>query len=111
MLASVSLGESQLEYDWVVAPGADPRADPPRRIQWRSFEVVPVRLDEESGDLEVTGASGEVCLHKPVAYQVVAGERVTVGFQELLDRCSFTGLNGKRNRAVRLESLTKLLPA
>jgi Beta-propeller repeat len=37
-----------------------------------------VRLDEESGDLEVTGAGGEVRLHKPVAYQVVAGERVTV---------------------------------
>jgi hypothetical protein len=33
------------------------------------------------------------------------------GFQELLDRGSLTGLNGKRNRAVRLEFFPKLLPS
>jgi hypothetical protein len=63
----------QLEYDWVVAPGADPR-----RIQWRLTTDGSLRLDEASGDLELAGAGGEIRLHKPMAYQMVAGQRAAV---------------------------------
>jgi hypothetical protein len=78
----------QLEYDWVVAPGADPRC-----IQWRMTTALPLRLDEASGDLELAGGGDEVRLHKPVAYQVVAGRRVAVEARYALmggDRVSLT---------------------
>jgi len=63
----------QLEYDWVVAPRADPR-----RIQLRLAVVGSLRLDEASGDLKLGEPGGEICLHKPMAYQVMAGQRVAV---------------------------------
>ncbi|MFI5097235.1 MAG: SBBP repeat-containing protein [Candidatus Acidiferrales bacterium] len=59
----------QLEYDFVVAPGADPRA---------------IRLDLEGarhlrisgrGDVVLSVPGGEVLLQKPVVYQIVRGER------------------------------------
>ena len=40
----------QLEYDWVVGPGADPR-----HIKLR-LTAGSLRLDEASGDLELAGA-------------------------------------------------------
>jgi hypothetical protein len=64
---------SQLEYDWVVAPGADPH-----RIQFRLATAGSLRLDEASGDLELAGAGGEIRLHRPMAYQMMAGQRVAV---------------------------------
>ena len=78
----------QLEYDWVVAPGADPR-----RIQLRLATTGSLRLDEASGDLELAGAGGEIRLHKPMAYQMMAGQRVAVEARYTLadsDRVSLT---------------------
>jgi hypothetical protein len=78
----------QLEYDWVVAPGADPR-----RIQLRLATTGSLRLDEASGDLELAGAGGEIRLHKPMAYQIKAGQRVAVEARYTLadsDRISLT---------------------
>jgi hypothetical protein len=60
----------QLEYDLVVAPGADPS-----RIQLSFPDVRQLHLDPESGDVELAEAGGEVCLHKPVAYQVAEGQQ------------------------------------
>jgi hypothetical protein len=61
--------QRQLEYDFVVAPGADPKA---------------IRLDLEGarhlrisarGDVVLGVPGGEVVLQKPVVYQIVRGER------------------------------------
>jgi hypothetical protein len=65
--------QRQLEYDLVVAPGADPS-----RIQLSFPEAQQLHLSRESGDLKLEEAGGEVCLQKPVAYQVVEGKRVAV---------------------------------
>jgi hypothetical protein len=62
--------QRQLEYDLVVAPGADPS-----RIQLSFPEARQLHLNPESGDVEVAEAGGEVCLHKPVAYQVAEGQQ------------------------------------
>ena len=60
----------QLEYDLVVAPGADPS-----RIQLSFPDVHQLHLDQESGNVELAEAGREVCLHKPVAYQVAEGQQ------------------------------------
>ncbi len=67
--------QGELEYDFLVAPGSNPRA-----IRWnvdpqlvsigraRSKEM-PLKVDQRNGDL-VVGLSGEeIRFHKPVAYQ------------------------------------------
>jgi hypothetical protein len=63
----------QLECDWIVAAGADPR-----RIQLRLASATAPRLDKASGDLELESAGSVVRLRKPLAYQVAAGRRVAV---------------------------------
>jgi hypothetical protein len=65
--------QGQLEYDFVVAPGADPRAialaieTGQSQIQNPKREIVIAA----NGDLVVDTGGGEVRLHKPVVYQVV----------------------------------------
>lgn len=61
--------QRRLEYDFVVAPGADPR-------------TIALKVDgakgivsNAQGDLLLSVASGAVELQKPVAYQTVRGER------------------------------------
>jgi hypothetical protein len=61
--------QRQLEYDFVVAPGADPKP-----IQLSFPEAREIRIDRESGDLELDCAGGEVRFHKPVAYQIDDGK-------------------------------------
>ena len=63
----------ELEYDFVVAPGADPGA-----IQLRFDGVRETRLDA-SGNLVLGLAGGEVRLHRPMIYQEVDGHRRAVG--------------------------------
>ena len=55
--------QGQLEYDFVVAPGANPGAI---RLQFDGADSV--RLDR-TGDLVLSGANGEIHQHKPVVYQ------------------------------------------
>ena len=64
--------QGQLEYDFVVAPGADPNV-----IRFRvtadhtsatSHRSAPVRITAD-GDLMVKMDGGEIRLHKPIAYQ------------------------------------------
>ena len=64
--------QQQLEYDFVVAPGADPRAirlaiDGERRL----------RLDS-TGDLIVSLEGGDLRLHKPAIYQTSRGAKQPV---------------------------------
>jgi len=74
----------QLEYDFVVTPGADPdviNLD----IGAEGLPVVPLRIAE--GDLVVKIGGGEVHFHRPVIYQVSAGsDRQLVEGHYVLDR-------------------------
>ena len=62
----------QLEYDWVVAPGADPH-----HIAFGIDGAQSATIDA-GGNLELAVAGGMVEMLKPVAYQMIDGERVSV---------------------------------
>src|SRR4029077_5743178 len=64
--------QRQLEYDFIVAPGADPR-----RIAFDVSGAKRIRKDER-GDLVLKIGEGEICWHKPVAYQEANGARQLV---------------------------------
>lgn len=65
--------QRQLEYDFVVKPGADPR-----RILLEFLGATKAELDQ-SGDLVMHTAAGDLRWHKPVAYQEINGGRKLVG--------------------------------
>ncbi|TAL50061.1 MAG: hypothetical protein EPN89_05315, partial [Methylovulum sp.] len=62
----------QLEYDFIVAPGADPNA-----IRLNFGGIDNARLDA-TGDLLLHTQDGELRLQKPVVYQTVDGKRQNV---------------------------------
>ncbi|HWT01381.1 MAG TPA: SBBP repeat-containing protein [Pyrinomonadaceae bacterium] len=62
----------QLEYDFVVAPGADPGAIEMEFQGARSISISP------NGDLVLRADGGEMTLKKPVAYQELDGRTVGV---------------------------------
>jgi len=62
----------QLEYDFVVSPGADPRA-----IAFRIDGADRMEISS-SGDLHLRIGSREITLHNPVLYQEIAGARHAV---------------------------------
>jgi hypothetical protein len=64
--------ERQLEYDFVVAPGASAR-----RIRMQFAGATSLKLDE-SGNLAVAAQDGSIAFKKPVVYQMVDGERKSV---------------------------------
>jgi uncharacterized protein (TIGR03437 family) len=64
--------QRQLEYDFVVAPAADPQSI---RMQFEGLSHLRVIPD---GDLVATTSNGAVTLHKPVVYQDAAGARKLV---------------------------------
>lgn len=59
--------QRQLEYDFVVAPGADPG-----EIRLRFRGASSMRLDRE-GNLVLTTAAGKISFHKPLVYQRTTG--------------------------------------
>jgi len=61
--------QSQLEYDFVVAPGADPKAI---RLHFAGASKLALTKD---GDLSVAASNGQIAFHKPVVYQVKDGQR------------------------------------
>src|SRR5712672_1576210 len=61
--------QRQLEYDFVVAPGADPK-----RIALGFKGADKLEIDAK-GDLVLRAAGGEVRQHKPVVYQEIDGIR------------------------------------
>ncbi len=61
--------QSRLEYDFVVAPGADSG-----RIRLH-FDGVTSLAKDASGDLHLKTAAGELTQHKPEVYQTVKGVR------------------------------------
>jgi hypothetical protein len=64
--------QGQLEYDFVVAPGADPGA-----IRFRVAGADGVSIAPE-GDLVIAAPGGELRHHKPVVFQDLAGGRQPV---------------------------------
>ncbi|MDQ3815300.1 MAG: SBBP repeat-containing protein, partial [Armatimonadota bacterium] len=61
--------QQQLEYDFVVAPGADPRVI---RMQFQGARQITLN---QKGDLILRLAQGEVVQHAPIIYQNVKGRR------------------------------------
>lgn len=61
--------QRKLEYDFVVAPGADPKLI---RLNLQGARRLRINRD---GDVVLSVAGGEVVLQKPVVYQMVKGER------------------------------------
>lgn len=61
--------QRRLEYDFIVAPGADPKA-----IRLNLEGARKLQLNSQ-GDLVLSVGDGEVVLQKPVIYQIVKGER------------------------------------
>jgi hypothetical protein len=58
--------DDQLEYDFVVAPGANP--DRIRFAVSASDPHSPIRVNE-AGDLVIPGGAGQITFHKPLLYQ------------------------------------------
>lgn len=72
--------QQQLEYDFVIAPGSDPKAI---ELEIASTGgASPIRL-AESGDLVIETGGGEVRFHKPVIYQPEVQESLTSGRQAI----------------------------
>jgi len=63
--------QRQLEYDFVVAPGADPS-----RIAWR-IDGARARVDAE-GNLALSAPNGPASFKKPVLYQLVGDKKTRV---------------------------------
>jgi hypothetical protein len=61
--------QRRLEYDFIVAPGADPKAIALNVVGARKLRV------NARGDLLASIGGGEVVLQKPVVYQRIQGER------------------------------------
>jgi uncharacterized repeat protein (TIGR01451 family) len=72
--------QGQLEYDFVVAPGADPG-----RIRLK-FEGARKTRVEENGDLVVSADGGDVRQQKPFAYQEINGTVREVASRYVVDR-------------------------
>jgi hypothetical protein len=64
--------QHQLEYDFIVAPGADPRSI---RLHFAGADKL---LLTPAGDLSVIAPHGTVSFHKPVIYQTIGGRRQPV---------------------------------
>jgi hypothetical protein len=79
--------QRQLEYDFVVAPGADPS-----RIEIAFKGVDKLSLDAE-GNLVLAIADGNIVQHKPIVYQDLDGERRSIDGRYVLrgrGRASFS---------------------
>jgi uncharacterized protein (TIGR03437 family) len=64
--------DGNLEYDWIVSPGADPR-----KIRMIFGGTDQLRIDKQ-GDLVIRAGGNEYRHKKPAIYQEVAGKRVPV---------------------------------
>src|SRR5579864_1878181 len=64
--------ERQLEYDFIVAPGADPS-----KIAFRIRGASRTEIDA-AGDLVLHGTDSDFVMHKPVIYQTIASERRSI---------------------------------
>ena len=78
----------QLEYDFVVAPGADPHS-----IGLSFQGAVRTRVDKRTGDLVLALDGSELRFRKPVVYQPASGPGVPGGRRPINARFVLTGRN------------------
>ena len=78
-------GEGRLEYDFIVAPGADPKQIALSIEDAQSVEVDP------SGDLVISAVTGTIRKPSPKVYQEIDGKRqeITAGYRLLDTRPSY----------------------
>jgi uncharacterized protein (TIGR03437 family) len=94
--------QGRLEYDFVVAPGADPKQI---RVAYEGTESLKV---EANGDLTLRTKLGEVRQQKPRVYQEVGGKQVEVGARYAIlagSQVSFELAGYDRKRALRIDPL------
>jgi hypothetical protein len=92
--------QRQLEYDFVVAPGAEPKQI---QVAYEGVESVDVGAD---GELVLRTALGEVRQRQPRVYQEIGGKRVEVGARYALaarNRVSFQLAQYDRKRELRID--------
>jgi beta-glucanase (GH16 family) len=92
--------QRRLEYDFVVAPGADPKQI---RVAYEGVESLKVEAD---GDLVLRTALGEVRQQKPRVYQEIGGKQVEVAAQYAIvarHRVSFELARYDRKRELRID--------
>ena len=70
--------QGQLEYDFVVAPGADPKTI---SLAFTGAERIEA---ENEGDLILRTAGGNIRLHRPVVYQEIDGTRKSIAVRYAL---------------------------
>ncbi len=77
--------QQELEYDFVVSPGADPR-----KIKLAFSGIEAIKVDQQ-GDLVLSTKAGDVIQRRPIAYQQVNGERseVVANYRVKGERISF----------------------
>ncbi len=69
--------QGQLEYDFVVAPGADPNS-----IKLSFQGAKGIHVDKESGDLVLNSSGSALRFHKPVVYQPEESQKSKVKSQK-----------------------------
>lgn len=92
--------ERQLEYDFIVAPGADSS-----RIQIAYSGVESMKV-QPNGDLILRTAAGELRQPKPLVYQEIGGKRIEVAARYTIDtrrRVGFELAKYDRSREVRID--------
>jgi hypothetical protein len=86
--------QRQLEYDFVVAPGANPK---PIQLQFVGAKSIKLTAN---GDLTVSARNGEIAFHKPVIYQNKEGHRQLVEGQFSISAKNTVGFTlGRYDRA------------
>ncbi|WP_374088676.1 SBBP repeat-containing protein [Methylomicrobium lacus] len=83
--------QRQLEYDFIVQPGADPK-----HIRLDFSGADGMRIDA-AGDLLLDTKDGELRLQKPVVFQTIAGKRKNVEGRFVLHQSPPDQQNGKAN--------------
>jgi len=83
--------QQQLEYDFVVSPGADPGA-----IEFEAEGAERIEIDD-AGDLVMHVPGGQVRQHKPIVYQQIAGHRRDIPGRFVLRDSAFRDLS-RRSR-------------
>jgi uncharacterized delta-60 repeat protein len=76
---------SDLEYDFQLAPGADPR-----RIKLRFDGADSLSIDPQSGDLLINTADGVLSQRAPVSYQEIGGTRREVASRFVVENNDVT---------------------
>lgn len=90
--------QQQLEYDYIVAPGADPSAirftvgEESNERGAKDSALTHLRIDD-SGDLIVEARSGEIRFHRPIVYQPASDSRGSLERQAVDGRYKLTAQN------------------